>query len=84
MTQSQLARSARLTSAYINQLENSKAAPPTRAVCGLLARAVGIDKSELWKCSFTARLERWLRKEGFKKTSGDLIPAFFDNLIGRE
>jgi len=84
LTQSQLARSVRLTSAYINQLENSKAAPPTRAVCGLLARALGIDKSELWKYSFTARLERWLRKEGFKKTSGDLIPAFFDNLIGRE
>jgi len=84
LTQSQLARSARLTSAYINQLENSKAAPPTRAVCGLLARALGIDKSELWKYSFTARLERCLRKEGFKKTPSDLLPAFFDNLIGRE
>jgi len=84
LTQSQLARSARLTSTYINQLENSKAAPPTRAVCGLLARALGIDKSELWKYSFTARLERWLRREGFRKTPDGLTSAFFDNLTGRE
>ena len=84
LTQGQLARSARLTSAYINQLENSKAAPPRRAVCRLLARALGIDKNELWKYSFTARLERWVGKEGFKKTSRGLTSAFFDNLIGRE
>jgi transcriptional regulator with XRE-family HTH domain len=83
-TQSQLARSAHLTSTYINQLENSKAAPPTRAVCRLLARALGVDRDELWKHAFTARLERWLRKEGFKKTSGGLTSAFFDSLSGRE
>jgi transcriptional regulator with XRE-family HTH domain len=84
LTQSQLAHSARLTSAYINQLENSKAAPPTRAVCGLLARALGIDKSELWKCSFTARLGRWLTREGFRKTPEGLTSAFFDNLTNRK
>ena len=83
LTQGQLARSARLTGAYINQLENSKAAPPTRAVCGLLARALGIDKSELWKYSFTARLERWLRKEGFSKTPEGVTSAFFENLNNR-
>jgi transcriptional regulator with XRE-family HTH domain len=84
LTQSQLARSARLTSAYINQLENSKATPPRRAACRLLARALGIDMNELWKYSFAARLERWLNKEGFRKTPGGVTSAFFDNLTGRE
>lgn len=84
LTQGELARRCRLSDAYVNQLETAKADPPTRQVCRILARALEVDRNEVWKYSFTARLERWLRKEGFKKTSGGLTSAFFDNLTGRE
>jgi transcriptional regulator with XRE-family HTH domain len=84
LTQGDLARKCGLSDAYINQLETGKADPPTSRVCQALARALGVDKNALLKYAFTARLERWLRKEGFKKTPGDLTPTFFDNLIGRE
>ncbi len=80
LTQGKLARKCGLSDAYINQLETATADPPTRQVCRAIARALGADGNELWKYSFTARLESWLRKEGFKKIPGGLISAFFDDL----
>jgi len=56
------------------------AAPPTRKVCYCLARALGLDGNEVWKQAFTARLERWLKKEGFKGPSSELLANFFESL----
>jgi transcriptional regulator with XRE-family HTH domain len=83
LTQSRLARSCGLTTAYIYQLEKQKVEPPTHRVCKLLARAVGVDGNELWKHAFAARLEKWLRREGFRKTPEGAASAFYDRLVGQ-
>jgi transcriptional regulator with XRE-family HTH domain len=84
LTQDGLARKCELSKAYINQLESTKTDPPTRQVYRILARTLAADENELWKHAFTARLERWLRKEGFKSVSADLVSRFFDNLTDRK
>ena len=84
LTQGELARRCGLSDAYINQLETAKADPPTRQVCKVLARALGVDRNDLWKYAFTARLERWLQKEGYGKIRDGLTSTFFDNLSLRE
>jgi transcriptional regulator with XRE-family HTH domain len=83
LTQDGLARKCGLSKAYINQLESAKTDPPTRQVCRTLARALAADENELWKYAFTARLEKWLNKEGFKRVSADLLSSFFANLSDR-
>lgn len=80
LTQGKLAHMCGLSDAYINQLETEIADPPTLQVCKALARALGVDGNELWKNAFTARLEAWLKKEGFKKVPEGLSSAFFDDL----
>ena len=84
LNQTELARKCRLSDAHINQLETGKADPPTSRVCHALARALGVDKNVLWRYAFAARLERWLRREGFRKTPDGLTSTFFDNLTSRE
>jgi transcriptional regulator with XRE-family HTH domain len=84
LTQKELAQRCGLSDAYINRVENQEADPPTHEVCAALARALGTHEKELWKCAFTARLDRWLRKEGFKKTHEVLASAFFDDLTNRQ
>jgi len=84
LTQKQLARSCGLSDAYVNRLENQEADPPTHEVCAAFARVLGVDEKVLWKRAFVARLDRWLRKEGFKKTPEGLASAFFDDLAHRQ
>ena len=84
LTQGELAHKCGLSDAYVNQLETGKADPPTRRVCEDLARALGVDGDDLWKFAFTARLERWLRKEGFKRIPESLLSALFDALTDRK
>ena len=80
LTQSQLAQKCRLTSAYISQLEKEKTDPPTRQICRVLARALGAEERQLRRYAFIARLERWVRKEGYKKISDRLATVLFDTL----
>ena len=80
LTQKQLAQKCRLSNTYINQLEKEETDPPTRQICRALARALGLEERELWKYSFTARLERWVRKEGYKNIPNNLTSVFFDTL----
>ncbi len=84
LTQKELARKCGLSDAYINRVENQEADPPTREVCATLARALRVDEKELWRCSFTARLAKWLRKEGFRKTPEGLASAFFNDLTNQQ
>lgn len=83
LTQGELAHKCGLSDAYVNQLETGKADPPTRQVCKELARALDVDGTELWKHAFTARLERWLKKEGFKRAPEHSLSALFDSLTNR-
>lgn len=84
LTQSELARKCGLSDAYLNRVEKHTVDPPTRRVCRELARALGADGTELWKRAFTARLERWLRKEGFKRAPEPLLSALFDSLTNKD
>ena len=83
LTQLSLAQKCGLSDAYVNRLETRLAAPPTRKVCYCLARSLGVEGDEVWKQAFAARLERWLRKEGFKELSPELVSDFFDVLNRR-
>jgi transcriptional regulator with XRE-family HTH domain len=83
LTQLGLAQKCGLSDAYVNRLETQMADPPTRKVCYCLARALGLDGDEVWKQAFIARLERWLKKEGFKGLSSELTSNFFDVLNSR-
>jgi len=80
LTQKELARKCGVSDAYLNRLEKQKADPPTHRVCRALARALGANENDLWKHAFTARLERWLRKEGFRSIPQGLTASLFDNL----
>jgi transcriptional regulator with XRE-family HTH domain len=84
LTQKELARRCGLSDAYINRVENQEADPPTREVCAALASAIHVEQKELWRCSFTARLEKWLKREGFRKTPDVLASAFFDDLTNQQ
>ncbi|MHB8656260.1 MAG: helix-turn-helix domain-containing protein [Terriglobia bacterium] len=84
LAQDELARKCRLSGAYINRLEAGKADPPTRQVCVALARALGVESDELWRISFTARLETWLRKEGLKNLPNEFIATLFDQLVQKK
>jgi len=80
LTQLELARKCGLSSPYVTQLETRRMEPPTRKVCYCLARALGLDGDEVWRQAFIARLERWLKKEGFRGTRSEVISSFFDAL----
>jgi transcriptional regulator with XRE-family HTH domain len=84
LTQGQLAHRCGLSDAYINQIETGRTDPPTHQVCRAVAQALGTDEHEIWKRAFTARLERWLKKEGFKGRSSELLANFFESLTRRE
>jgi transcriptional regulator with XRE-family HTH domain len=83
LTQVGLAQKCGLSDAYVNRLETQIADPPTRKVCHSLARALGLDGAEVWKQAFAARLEKWLKKEGFRRPSPEGISNFFDLLNSR-
>jgi transcriptional regulator with XRE-family HTH domain len=83
LTQKELARRCGLSDAYLNRVENQETDPPTREVCATLARALRVDETNLWRCSFTARLAKWLRKEGFRNTPEGLASAFFNDLTNQ-
>ena len=83
LTQKELARKCGLSDAYINRVESQEADPPTRQVCSALARALGADGNELWKHAFAARLQKWLKREGFRKIPEGAASAFYDRLVGQ-
>ncbi|MGI6777514.1 MAG: helix-turn-helix domain-containing protein [Acetivibrionales bacterium] len=47
MTQCQLAEKARVSQAYINELENGKKHNPSVSILGKLAKALGVATSDL-------------------------------------
>jgi len=84
LTQKELARKCGLSDAYVNRVENQETDPPTRRVCGALARALKVNENDLWKHAFIARLEKWLKREGFRKIPQGLSAGFYNDLIGPE
>ncbi len=84
LTQLDLARKCGLSDAYVNRLETQSAEPPTRKVCYCLARALGLDGKQVWKQAFIARLEKRLKKEGFKGIRSEEIGDFFETLNGKQ
>jgi len=69
MSQRGLATACGLSPAYVATLERGTSEPPPLSTCNSLARALAIAPDELWERSFTARLARWLKREGFPNMS---------------
>ncbi len=69
ITQRELAKGCGVTPAYIAHLENGTSEPPPRETCRSLARTLGIRGEEVWQRSSSARLKKWLRREGYTKIS---------------
>jgi hypothetical protein len=80
----ELARKCGLSSAFVTQPETRRIELAMRNARYCLARALGLEGDEVWKQAFTARLDRWLKKEGFKGPSPELRSALFDGLSKRE
>ena len=64
-TQRSLASKCGLTAGYLATLERNASEPPPLKTCKILARSLGIGWEEIWQYSFTARLKRWLRRQGY-------------------
>lgn len=84
LSQQELAVRCGVSGVYIYRLEKNGIDPPARKMCLKLARVLKLDATELWRCAFTARLERWLKKEGFKRTQERALESLFDSLTKEE
>lgn len=69
LTQKQLAEKCRVSAPYITRLELGSVEPPPRSTCTVLARSLQTDFEEVWRAAFTARLKRWLKREGYARIS---------------
>jgi transcriptional regulator with XRE-family HTH domain len=67
VNQRELARRCALSPAYVANLERNTSEPPPMKTCKLLARALGANFEEVWQAAFTARLRRWLKREGYRR-----------------
>jgi len=69
LTQKDIAVKCHLSDPYITRLESGSTEPPPLKTCMALARALGIQWEELWRRAFAARLEKWVRREGYSHIS---------------
>jgi len=65
MTQRQLATKSGLSAGYLALLEAGTSEPPPLRTCRRLAVALGLDWDEVRYVAFAARLNTWLKREGY-------------------
>ncbi len=65
MTQRQLAKKCGLSAGYLALLERGTAEAPPPKTCKRLARALGLNWEEVRQLYIVARLEKWLKREGY-------------------
>jgi len=68
-----LARKSGLSAPYIATIERGTSEPPPLRTCKALARAFGIQSEEIWHRAFSARLEKWLKRQGFSRLSSEAL-----------
>ena len=73
LTMRALARKSGLSAPYIATIERGTSEPPPLRTCKALARAFGIQSEEIWQRAFAARLEKWLKRQGFNHISGESL-----------
>lgn len=73
LTQKDVAVKCHLSDPYITRLESGSKEPPPLNTCKALARALGIQWEELWRRSFAARLEKWVKREGYSHISDEAL-----------
>jgi transcriptional regulator with XRE-family HTH domain len=73
LTQKDVAAKCHLSDPYITRLESGSTEPPPLKTCKALARALGIQWEELWRRAFVARLEKWVRRQGFSRISSEAL-----------
>jgi len=66
-----LARKSGLSAPYIATIERGTSEPPPLRTCKVLARAFGMRSEEIWRRAFAARLQKWLKREGFPHISSE-------------
>ena len=69
VTLRELAKKSGLSLPYVAGLERGTSEEPPLKTCKGLARALSIDWAEMWQRSFTARLKKWLKRQGYSVTS---------------
>ena len=79
-TQREVAGKCGLSPAYVANLERNTSEPPPLETCRSLARVLGIRWEEMWQRAFTARLKRWLKREGYARISESEILDFIRKL----
>lgn len=80
-TQKQLAEKCKLTAPYVARLESGSVDPPPYSTCKVLARALSIPSDQLWELSFSARMKRWLKREGYSRVPEADVSEFVKKLL---
>jgi len=73
LTQKGVAAKCHLSDPYITRLESGSTEPPPLKTCKALARALGIEWEELWRRAFAARLEKWVKRQGYSHISNEAL-----------
>ncbi len=73
LTMRGLARKSGLSAPYIATIERGTSEPPPLRTCKALARAFGMQSEEIWRRAFAARLEKWVRRQGFSRISSEAL-----------
>jgi transcriptional regulator with XRE-family HTH domain len=73
LTQKDVAAKCRLSDPYITRLESGSTEPPPLKTCKALARALSIQWEELWRRAFAARLEKWIKRQGYSHISDAVL-----------
>jgi len=73
LTLRELAKKSGLSLPYVAGLERGTSEAPPLRTCKALARVFGIQSEEVWQRAFTARLERWLKSQGYSHVPGEAL-----------
>lgn len=73
LTLRELAKKSGLSLPYVAGLERGTSEAPPLRTCKALARALGMQPDEIWHRAFAARIEKWLKREGFSRISREAL-----------
>ena len=84
LTLRELAKKSGLSLPYVAALERGTSEAPPLKTCKALARGLGISSDEAWRRSFEARLERWLKRQGYFHVSTEVLVEIAERIEGTE
>ena len=69
LTLRELSKRSKLSLPYVAALERGTSEAPPLQTCKELARALGVGWEDMWQYSFSSRLRKWLKREGYSEIS---------------